>query len=97
MSFCKPLETNHLKCNLKDMTIKKKIANQKNGQLNLPADTNTFIAVGQNPKGSNGSLDQSNPFMCAPVTPNNKNISTPISSPTIVSVNTLVNTLNLFF
>lgn len=85
MSFCKPLETNHLKCNLKDMSVKKKISNQKNGQLNIPADTNTFIAVGQNPKGSNGSLDQSNPFMCAPVTPNNKNISTPISSPTIQS------------
>ncbi|XP_015439833.1 PREDICTED: unc-112-related protein-like [Dufourea novaeangliae] len=81
LSFCKPLEPNHLKYNLKDLPAKKKIDNHKNGHWNVPADTNTFIPVSQSPRGSTGSLDQSNPFMCAPVTPNNRNHSTPISSP----------------
>ncbi|XP_011145331.1 unc-112-related protein [Harpegnathos saltator] len=80
LSFCKPLEPNHLKYNLKDLPVKKKIENQKNGHWNVPADTNTFIPASQSPRGSTGSLDQSNPFMCAPVTPN-RNHSTPISSP----------------
>lgn len=81
LSFCKPLEPNHLKYNLKDLPVKKKIENQKNGHWNVPADTNTFIPVSQSPRGSTGSLDQSSPFMCAPVTPSNRNHSTPISSP----------------
>lgn len=81
LSFCKPLEPNHLKYNLKDLPAKKKIDNQKNGHWNVPADTNTFIPASQSPRGSTGSLDQSNPFMCAPVTPSNRNHSTPISSP----------------
>ncbi|XP_029173630.1 unc-112-related protein [Nylanderia fulva] len=81
LSFCKPLEPNHLKYNLKDLPAKKKIENQKNGHWNVPADTNTFIPVSQSPRGSTGSLDQSSPFMCAPVTSNNRNHSTPISSP----------------
>ncbi|XP_046740581.1 unc-112-related protein-like isoform X1 [Diprion similis] len=81
LSFCKPLEPNHLKYNLKDLPVKKKIEIQKNGQWNVSPDTNTFIPATQSPSGSTGSLDQSSPFMCAPVTPNNKNHSTPISSP----------------
>ncbi|XP_015109319.1 unc-112-related protein [Diachasma alloeum] len=81
LSFCKPLEPHHLKCNLKDLSAKKKIENQRNGQWNVPADTNTFIPVTQSPKGSNSSLEQNSPFLCAPVTPNNRNHSTPISSP----------------
>ncbi|XP_076638728.1 unc-112-related protein isoform X1 [Colletes latitarsis] len=81
LSFCKPLEPSHLKHNLKDLPDKKKIENQKNGHWNVPADTNTFIPVSQSPRGSTGSLDQSSAFMCAPVTPNNRNHSTPISSP----------------
>ncbi|XP_046829713.1 unc-112-related protein-like isoform X1 [Vespa velutina] len=81
LSFCKPLEPSHLKCNLKDLPSKKKIENQKNGHWNVPADTNTFIPASQSPRGSTGSLDQSSPFMCAPVTPSNRNHSTPISSP----------------
>ena len=87
LSFCNPLEPNHLKYNLKDLPAKKKIENQKNGHWNVPADTNTFIPVSQSPRGSTGSLDQSSPFMCAPVTPNNRNHSTPISSPVSVSTN----------
>ncbi|XP_034176930.1 unc-112-related protein isoform X2 [Osmia lignaria lignaria] len=87
LSFCKPLEPNHLKYNLKDLPAKKKIEHQKNGHWNVPADTNTFIPVSQSPRGSTGSLDQSSPFMCAPVTPNNRNHSTPISSPVSVQVN----------
>ncbi|KYM85118.1 hypothetical protein ALC53_04906 [Atta colombica] len=81
LSFCKPLEPNHLKYNLKDLPTKKKVEHQKNGHWNVPADTNTFIPASQSPRGSTGSLDQSSPFMCAPVTPNNRNHSTPISSP----------------
>lgn len=81
LSFCKPLEPSHLKYNLKDLPTKKKIENQKNGHWNVPADTNTFIPASQSPRGSTGSLDQSSPFMCAPVTSSNRNHSTPISSP----------------
>ncbi|XP_034944760.1 unc-112-related protein-like isoform X2 [Chelonus insularis] len=80
LSFCKVLEPNHLKYNLKDLPLKKKIENQKNGSWQIPVDTNTFIPTTQNLKGSNGSLEQ-NTFMCAPVTSNTKNYSTPISSP----------------
>lgn len=86
LSFCKPLEPAHLKYNLKDLPAKKKIENHKNG-YHVAADTNTFIAATQSPQGSTGSLDQSNPFMCGPVTPNNhKNShSTPIGTPLTVS------------
>lgn len=73
-----------MKYNLKDLPAKKKIENQKNGHWNVPADTNTFIPVSQSPKSSNGSLNQGSPFMCAPVTPNSRNHSTPISSPVSV-------------
>uniref|UniRef100_A0A1B6KN05 PH domain-containing protein n=1 Tax=Graphocephala atropunctata TaxID=36148 RepID=A0A1B6KN05_9HEMI len=78
LSFCKPLEPNHLKYNLKDMPGKKREMNGTNGKL-MAADTNTFIA-NQSPAGSTGSLDKSQPFMCAPVTPRHYT-STPISSP----------------
>ncbi|KAJ8672972.1 hypothetical protein QAD02_004233 [Eretmocerus hayati] len=82
LSFCKPLEPNHLKYNLKDLPAKKRIENQRNG-YHVPADTNTFIAATQSPQGSTGSLDKPNPFMCAPVTPNNhkSSHSTPLGSP----------------
>lgn len=80
LSFCKPLEYNHLKYNYKDMPKKKVEQNGtvKNGHL--PADTNTFIA-NSSPGGSTGSLDKS-PFMCAPVTPaRGPTTSTPVNSP----------------
>lgn len=81
LSFSKPLEPNHLKYNFKDLP-KKKHENgvHRNGQANLPPDTNTFIA-NSSPDGSTGSLDKT-PFMCAPVTPTRvPPSSTPISSP----------------
>ncbi|XP_014237313.1 unc-112-related protein-like isoform X1 [Trichogramma pretiosum] len=82
LSFCKPLEANHLKYNLKDMPIKKKTENHKNGHQAVAADTNTFIASTQSPRGSINSLDRSSPFMCGPMTPNNyRNHSTPIGTP----------------
>lgn len=75
LSFCKPLEYNHLKYNYKDMPKKKY---DQNGHI--PPDTNTFIA-NSSPVGSTGSLDKS-PFMCAPVTPSRvPPSSTPINSP----------------
>ncbi|KAK6638924.1 hypothetical protein RUM43_007194 [Polyplax serrata] len=68
LSFCKPLEQNHLKYNLKDLNNKRKNhENLHNGQI--PSDTNTFIATEAH-NGSNGSLDRHSPYMCAPVTPN---------------------------
>ncbi|KAL3288346.1 hypothetical protein HHI36_002794 [Cryptolaemus montrouzieri] len=80
LSFCKPLEHHHLKCNYKEWP-KKKLENgvQKNGHLSLPPDTNTFIA-NSSPGGSTGSLDKP-PFLCAPVTPSRIQSSTPINSP----------------
>ncbi|KAJ8925683.1 hypothetical protein NQ315_009530 [Exocentrus adspersus] len=80
LSFCKPLEPNHLKYNYKDMPKKRYDQNgtQKNGHI--PSDTNTFIA-NSSPVGSTGSLDKS-PFMCAPVTPSRPPpSSTPIGTP----------------
>lgn len=79
LSFCKPLEPNHLKYNYKDMPKKKHEQNGtvKNGHL--PADTNTFIAH-SSPGGSTETLDKS-PFMCAPVTPRGISTSTPVNSP----------------
>ncbi|KAH1000590.1 hypothetical protein HUJ04_012897 [Dendroctonus ponderosae] len=81
LSFCKPLEPNHLKFNYKHLPKKKQETNgvQKNGHL--PPDTNTFIA-NSSPAGSTGSLDNS-PFMCAPVTPSRvvPHSSTPVGTP----------------
>ncbi|XP_045460943.1 unc-112-related protein-like [Harmonia axyridis] len=80
LSFCKPVESHHLKCNYKEWP-KKKLENgvQKNGH-HLAPDTNTFIAS-SSPGGSTGSLDKP-PFLCAPVTPNRGvQSSTPINSP----------------
>ncbi|CAH1126483.1 unnamed protein product [Ceutorhynchus assimilis] len=81
LSFCKPLEPNHLKYNYKDMPKKKHDQNgthHRNGHL--APDTNTFIA-NSSPAGSTGSLENSQ-FMCAPVTPSRvPPSSTPISSP----------------
>lgn len=61
---------------------------QRNG-YHAAADTNTFIMTSQSPAGSTNSLDQTNPFMCGPVTPNNhhrNHHSTPISSPATVNI-----------
>lgn len=84
LSFCKPLDPNHLKYNLKDLPGNKKRHSDPRGGPNNglpPADTNTFIA-NNSPSGSTGSLDKSSPpFMCAPVTPTRHHTSTPISSP----------------
>jgi hypothetical protein len=84
LSFCKPLDPNHLKYNLKDLPgSKKRYSDPRGGPNNglPPADTNTFIA-NSSPCGSTGSLDKSSPpFMCAPVTPTRHHTSTPISSP----------------
>ncbi|RZF45048.1 hypothetical protein LSTR_LSTR002009 [Laodelphax striatellus] len=76
LSFCKPLEPCHLKCNFKDMQ-----SNKKHKEMNgsKPADTNTFIG-NHSPAGSNHSLDKTPPFMCAPISPRHAT-STPISSP----------------
>lgn len=83
LSFAKPLETNHLKYNFKDLPKKKEHNGlARNGHTYPQADTNTFIP-NQSPDGSTGSLDKpSNAFMCAPVTPHRSPAaSTPISSP----------------
>lgn len=84
LSFCKPLDPNHLKFNLKDLPGSKKRHSDPRGGPNNglpPPDTNTFIA-NSSPSGSTGSLDKSSPpFMCAPVTPTRHHTSTPISSP----------------
>jgi len=84
LSFCKPLDPNHLKYNLKDLPgNKKRLSDPRGGPNNglPPPDTNTFIP-NSSPSGSTGSLDKSSPpFMCAPVTPNRHHTSTPISSP----------------
>lgn len=50
-----------------------------------PPDTNTFIA-NHSPSGSTGSLEKhSQPFLCAPVTPQRSQSAGPISSPITVS------------
>ncbi|KAF5275198.1 hypothetical protein FQR65_LT04230 [Abscondita terminalis] len=87
LSFCKPLESNHLKYNYKENSKKKFEANgpHKNGVAPIPPpDTNTFIP-NKSPDGSTGSLDKS-PFMCAPVTPQKPPSSTPITSPGNVTI-----------
>ncbi|KAL1488033.1 hypothetical protein ABEB36_015406 [Hypothenemus hampei] len=79
LSFCKPLEPNHLKYNYKDMP-KKKHDHETNKNGHLPPDTNTFIA-NSSPVGSTGSLENSQ-FLCAPVTPSRGPASsTPVSTP----------------
>ena len=84
LSFCKPLEPSHLKCNLKDLKNNKKHGEHlHNGHS--PADTNTFIANG-NHNGSTNSLDKNSPgYICAPVTPVKQN-STPIGTPIGVGI-----------
>ncbi|XP_026468344.1 unc-112-related protein isoform X1 [Ctenocephalides felis] len=86
LSFCKPLEPQHLKKNFQDLPRKKHEQNGTVGNGHLPLDTNTFIA--ESPRGSNGSLNNGDSrLMCAPVTPQRSAVSppprhTPISSPT---------------
>ncbi|EEB19040.1 conserved hypothetical protein [Pediculus humanus corporis] len=78
LSFCKPLESNHLKHNLKDLNNKRKNhENIQNGQI--PSDTNTFIATEAH-NGSNGSLDKNSPYMCAPMTPTKGSVGSPLGS-----------------
>lgn len=80
LSLCKPLEPNHLKYNFKELPGSKKPRDVTDSSpKHIAADTNTFIA-NQSPGGSTSSLDKSQPFICAPVTPRH-NTSTPISSP----------------
>lgn len=80
LSFCKPLEPNHLKYNFKDLPGSKKQRDVTDSSpKHIAPDTNTFIA-NQSPGGSTSSLDKSQPFICAPVTPRHTT-STPISSP----------------
>ncbi|CAH0551005.1 unnamed protein product [Brassicogethes aeneus] len=85
LSLCKPLESNHLKYNYKDMPKKRQQENgvhHRNG--GQPPDTNTFIA-NSSPIGSTDSLDKS-AFMCAPVTPRGQPpSSTPVNSPSPVN------------
>ncbi|XP_063235427.1 unc-112-related protein-like isoform X2 [Bacillus rossius redtenbacheri] len=84
LSFCKPLEPNHLKYNYKDLPGAKRRHHETRPGPNSgqpAADTNTFVS-NHSPSGSTGSLDHSPaPFMCAPVTPTRQQTSTPISSP----------------
>ncbi|KAF6216758.1 hypothetical protein GE061_001107 [Apolygus lucorum] len=83
LSFCKPLESAHLKHNYKDT-----LSNRKNKDANgkIPSDTNTFIH-GQSPSGSNGSLDKAiSPLMCAPGV--SKNPKSPISKPALTPEST---------
>ncbi|XP_044728627.1 unc-112-related protein-like isoform X2 [Chrysoperla carnea] len=91
LSLSKPLESTHLKHNLKENLAKKKLhtgsgPTDQNGTIRNgvhpypPPDTNTFIATASSPHGSNGSLDKS-PFMCAPVSHKPTTTSSPISSP----------------
>lgn len=51
----------------------------------ISPDTNTFIA-NQSPASSTGSLDRTQQFICAPLTPVKRDTSTPISSPVTVSI-----------
>lgn len=76
LSLCKPLEAHHLKYNLKDMQSKK----HRETNSTISPDTNTFIA-NQSPASSTGSLDRTQQFICAPLTPVKRDTSTPISSP----------------
>lgn len=83
LSFCKPLEPIHLKCNLKELNNKKHKEHLHNGHS--PVDSNTFIPNGSH-NGSTSSLDKSSPaYLCAPVTPI-KHGPTPIGSPIGVSI-----------
>ncbi|XP_060536179.1 unc-112-related protein-like [Cylas formicarius] len=81
LSFCKPLESNHLKYNYKDMPKKKYDQNGTSRNGHVAPDTNTFIA-NSSPVGSTGSLENNSPFLCAPVTPSRiPPSSTPVNSP----------------
>ncbi|XP_005177687.2 unc-112-related protein [Musca domestica] len=73
LSFCKPLEAEHLKKNFGKFPPKKVPIVEPNGTVYLqPApDTNSFIPLNSAYRGSNGSLDrtQNGNFLCAPVSP----------------------------
>ncbi|EDW19632.1 unc-112-related protein [Drosophila mojavensis] len=94
LSFCKPLEPEHLKKNFSKLPQKMIPVAEANGTAYLhPApDTNSFVPITNAYNGSNGSLDRSHGngnLLCAPVspyatTPRRATTApgTPISSPT---------------
>uniref|UniRef100_A0A1A9X0J0 PH domain-containing protein n=1 Tax=Glossina brevipalpis TaxID=37001 RepID=A0A1A9X0J0_9MUSC len=73
LSFCKPLEHEHLKKNFGKFPHRKVPIAEPNGMVYLqPAvDTNSFIPINSAYKGSNSSLDrtQNGNLLCAPVAP----------------------------
>lgn len=96
LSLCKPLSPEHLKKNYADQPKRKMLVesngNYQNGHRDYihPApDTNTFVARNANSfHGSENSLEERGPFMCAPVSQRptppptfNPQGHTPISSP----------------
>ncbi|XP_017472365.1 PREDICTED: unc-112-related protein-like [Rhagoletis zephyria] len=93
LSFCKPIESDHLKKNYSKLPQKPIPVPDPDGTTYLhPApDTNSFIPINSAFNGSNSSLDnhQNENFLCAPVSPytprrgpSGTAPSTPISSPT---------------
>lgn len=88
LSFCKPLDANHLKHN------HTYVSNKKNKDVNgksitgsgIAPDTNTFVS-GVSPSGSTGSLDMNAPLMCGPPIAKTPKAS-PISKPAITVSNT---------
>ncbi|XP_014100854.1 unc-112-related protein [Bactrocera oleae] len=95
LSFCKPIEPDHLKKNFSKLPQKAIPVADSDGTTYLqPAlDTNSFIPINSTFNGSNGSLDkqQNENLLCGPVSPyastprrgpSGTAPSTPISSPT---------------
>ncbi|XP_017060064.1 unc-112-related protein [Drosophila ficusphila] len=93
LSFCKPLEPEHLKKNFSKLPQRKIPVAEANGiaYLQPAADTNSFVPITGAYNGSNGSLDRSHNgnLLCAPVSPYATTPrraatapGTPISSPT---------------
>lgn len=90
LSFCKPLEPEHLKKNFSKLPQRKIPVAEANGIAYVqPAlDTNSFVPITGAYNGSNGSLDRSHNgnLLCAPASPYTRRAATapgtPISSPT---------------
>ena len=75
------MEPQDLKQNLKDNPTKKKLDTEsyKNG-ANALSDTNTFVMRTQNNYGSIDSLDQHEPYVCAPISTHLKSNRTHFNS-----------------
>lgn len=87
LSFCKPLDPNHLKHNHTYVGNKKnKDVNGKSSIGSIPPDTNTFVS-GVSPSGSTGSLDMNPPLMCGPPIAKTPRAS-PISKPAVTPEST---------